>query len=82
MQRRIPIPECTLVFSQLVLEGSTRLSNIHFGALGTGDFVDDTCVLVLGYRVLWVYYLVPEGAVWVKGYPDIQRSKDSSDCFR
>ena len=47
-----PISECMLVFSQPVLEGSARLSNIHLGALRAGDFVDHTCALVPGYRVL------------------------------
>ena len=40
------------VFTEAVLRGSARLSNMHLGALRTGDLVYHACALVHGYRVL------------------------------
>ena len=77
--QHIPLPQCSVMFPKVLLQGPSSLPDVTSGALVTRDGVDHSLSLQFWNRVLGVYKLLPECSKWTKSDPDVQVAEHSAD---
>ena len=68
----VPILQCTMVFTHMLLQTLSSLDNVYTWAVYTGDGIHNSFVLICWDKVLQMYQHLPESSQWSEHYLELQ----------
>ena len=74
----VPIFQCTVVFTHMLLQTLSSLDNVYTWAVYTGDGIHNSFVLICWDQALQMYQHLPESSQWSEHYLELQGGQDVS----